>query len=634
MRPDSTSWRRLPVGAELSPSGGVHFRVWAPKRRDVAVRVEPTGELYSLRAEEPGYFSGVVNVAGVGTLYRFQLDGGDAFPDPASRFQPDGPHGPSMVVDPQAFRWTDAAWRGVRREDRVVYEMHIGTFTALGTWDAARSELRALAELGVTLLEVMPVSEFSGRFGWGYDGVDLFAPTRLYGEPDDFRRFVDAAHAIGLGVILDVVYNHLGPDGAYLRQFSDAYFSTRYTTDWGETLNFDDACAEPVREFCLSNARYWIAEYHLDGLRIDATQNMYDTSPRHILRDIGEQARAAAPERTLFIVAENEPQHARIVRTPDQGGFGLDALWNDDWHHSAMVGLTGRDEAYYADYRGTASELVAAAKFGFLFQGQWYSWQKNRRGSSSFDLEPTRFVHFLQNHDQVANSFRGDRLHKLTSPSHLRAMTALLLLGPQIPMLFQGQEFAASSPFLYFADHTPELMRLVQDGRAKFLAQFESIGLQDPSALPDPGDPSAFVRSKLDHAERARHTEAHALHRDLLALRRSDPVLRPSRHVRLDGATLAKQAFVLRYLAADGDDRLLLVNLDGPLHLETMSEPLLAPPERATWSTKWSSEDPAYGGLGGPCLARSMERWRIPGGCAVVLAPAPASPIDEVTAHG
>jgi maltooligosyltrehalose trehalohydrolase len=634
MHSNSHSWRRLPIGAELSPGGGVHFRVWAPERHEVAVRVEPTGELYPLRAEEAGYFSGSISTARAGSLYRYQLDGGGAFPDPASRFQPDGVHGPSMVVDPHTFRWTDAAWPGVRREERVVYEMHIGTFTTPGTWDAALLELPALAELGVTLLEVMPVSEFAGRFGWGYDGVDLFAPTRLYGEPDNFRRFVDAAHAVGLGVVLDVVYNHLGPDGNYLRQFSDAYFSTRYTTDWGETLNFDDACSAPVREFCLANARYWIDEYHLDGLRIDATQNMYDNSPRHILREIGEQARAAAPGRTVFVVAENEPQEARIVRPPDQGGFGLDALWNDDWHHSAMVRLTGRDEAYYADYRGTASELVAAAKFGFLFQGQWYSWQEKRRGSPSFDLEPTHFVHFLQNHDQVANSFRGDRLHKLTSASHLRAMTALLLLGPQIPMLFQGQEFAASSPFLYFADHTPELMELVQHGRATFLAQFESIGVQDPSALPDPGDPAAFVRSKLDHAERAQHTEAYALHRDLLAMRRSDPVLGSSRDVRLDGAVLAREALVLRFFEPDGDDRLLLMNLGDPLHLEIMSEPLLAPPERATWTTLWSSEDPAYGGLGGPRLAPSMKQWRMPGGCAVVLAPAPASLLDEVPTHG
>jgi maltooligosyltrehalose trehalohydrolase len=362
----SPGFRRLPIGAELTPDGSTHFRVWAPRRRTVAVRLEPDGSSHALRREESGYHSGLVADAQPGTRYRLQLDGGAAYPDPASRFQPDGPHGPSVVVDPGGFAWTDRAWRGVAPEDRVIYELHVGTFTTDGTWEAAMSELAVLAELGVTMIELMPVAEFAGRFGWGYDGVDLFAPTHLYGMPDDFRCFVDLAHALGLGVILDVVYNHLGPDGNYLRQYAEQYFSTRYTTDWGEALNFDDRCAEPVRELCLANVRHWIGEYHLDGLRIDATQNMYDKSARHIICDIAECARATAPGRATFIVAENEPQETRLLRATRDDGFGLDALWNDDWHHSAAVALTGRDEAYYSDYRGTASELIAAAKYGFL----------------------------------------------------------------------------------------------------------------------------------------------------------------------------------------------------------------------------------------------------------------------------
>jgi maltooligosyltrehalose trehalohydrolase len=614
----------------------VHFRVWAPQRRDVAVRLEPDGALYPLRREERGYHSGCVSAAGPGTLYRLQLDGGDAYPDPTSRFQPHGPLGPSQVVDPDRFLWTDHGWRGVEPEARVVYEMHIGTFTEGGTWSAAMHELPAVAELGVTLIELMPVAEFAGRFGWGYDGVNLFAPTHLYGTPDNFRGFVDLAHALGIGVILDVVYNHLGPDGNYLRQFADEYFSTRYVTDWGEALNFDDQFAEPVREFCLANARHWIGEYHLDGLRIDATQNMYDASARHIICDIGEHARAAAPERTLFLVAENEPQEAQLVRATHDGGLGLDALWNDDWHHSATVALTGRAEAYYTDYRGSASELVAAAKYGFLYQGQWYTWQQQRRGTPALGLEPSRFVHFLQNHDQVANSLRGDRVHRLTSPCRLRALTALLLLGQQIPMLFQGQEFAASSPFLYFADHTPALMTMVRQGRATFLAQFESIA--DSAAAGqlyyDPGDPSTFLRSKLDHAERARHAETFALHRDLLALRRADSVLGSARDVHIDGAVLARDALVLRFFSTTGADRLLIINLGGPLHFDIMPEPLLAPPAQSSWRALWSSEDPAYGGLGTPWLAPTMQGWRIPGGCAVVLAPMAAQASTEVRAHG
>jgi maltooligosyltrehalose trehalohydrolase len=517
----------------------------------------------------------------------------------------------------------------------VIYEMHVGTFTAQGAWESAMDELPALAELGVTVLEVMPVNDFAGRFGWGYDGVNLFAPTRLYGAPDDFRRFVDRAHELGLGVILDVVYNHVGPDGNHLREYADEYFSTRYTSDWGDTLNFDDEGAGPVREFCLANARHWITEYHLDGLRIDATQNMYDASPRHILCDIAEHVRAAASARTLFIVAENEPQEARLVRATDEGGFGLDALWNDDWHHSALVGLTGRDEAYYTDYRGSASELVAAAKFGFVYQGQRYAWQQKRRGTSTRGLEPSRFVHFLQNHDQVANSFRGDRLHRLTSPGRLRAITALLLLGPQTPMLFQGQEFAASSPFLYFADHSPELMTQVRKGRSDFLAQFPSIAAPEmQAALHDPGDATAFARSKLDHADRLRHAAIFALHRDLLALRRDDVVINSAAGARVEGAVLAQDALVLRFMSSTDDDRILLVNLGGPLHLDIMPEPLLAPPERAVWRMRWSSEDPAYGGLGVPDLSPTMEGWCLPGGSALVLAPAPDIPYRPETAHG
>jgi maltooligosyltrehalose trehalohydrolase len=635
MRTDSPSWRRFPIGAEPAPGGGTHFRVWAPKRRAVTVEVEP-GRRTALTAEAGGYFSGTVSSAGTGSRYRFLLDDAGSFPDPASRFQPDGPHGPSVVVDPRRFAWSDAGWRGVPDEDRVLYELHVGTFTPGGSWASALEELPTLAELGITLIELLPVNEFAGRFGWGYDGVDLFAPTRLYGTPDDFRRFVDLAHAFGMGVILDVVYNHLGPDGNYLRQFADEYFSSRYTTDWGEALNFDEPGSGPVRELCLTNGRYWIEEFHLDGLRLDASQNVYDTSERHILQEIAHAVRAAAPSRTTFVIAENEPQDARLVQRAEEGGMELDALWNDDWHHSAMVALTGRNEAYYADYRGSAAELVAAAKYGFLFQGQWYTWQEQPRGRLAFDLPPRRFVHFLQNHDQVANSFRGDRLHSLSAASRWRAMTALLLLGPQIPMLFQGQEFDASTPFLYFADHVPELMTHVRRGRAEFLAQFQSIAPEaDAGTLVDPGDRATFERSKLDHGERARHAAAFALHRDLLRLRRSDPVLRPSARTRVDGAVLSEQAFVLRYFDANGRDRLLLVNLGPPLAFGLLPEPLLAPPSRNGWRLLWSSESPTYGGLGTPAVPVHLHGWCMPGGSAVVLAPnTEAGASAEPSAHG
>ncbi|MBY0430339.1 MAG: malto-oligosyltrehalose trehalohydrolase, partial [Rhodospirillales bacterium] len=359
--------------------------------------------------------------------------------------------------------------------------------------------LEGLAGLGITVLELMPAADFPGHFGWGYDGVNLFAPTRLYGRPDDFRAFVDHAHGVGLAVILDVVYNHFGPDGNYLKCFAENYVTDRYKTEWGEAVNFDGPDAGPVRTFFLTNARYWIEEFHLDGLRLDATQCFYDASDEHILSALSQTVRQAAGKRRTLLVAENEPQHPRLVRSVKSGGYGLDMLWNDDLHHSAMVALTGRNEAYYKDHAGKPQEFISAAKYGYLYQGQYYSWQSKRRGLPALDLEPWHFVNYLQNHDQVANSAHGWRAHRLTSPGRWRAMTALLLLLPGTPMLFQGQEFSASAPFLYFADHKPDLGRLVASGRAEFLSQFPSV--TDPAVqehLADPRARATFEASRLD----------------------------------------------------------------------------------------------------------------------------------------
>jgi maltooligosyltrehalose trehalohydrolase len=607
----------------VQPAGGVHFRVWAPARKRVEVALDG-GAAFPLEAERGGYFSGFAATAGHGTRYRFRLDDSpDLYPDPASRFQPEGPHGPSQVVDPSRFAWTDQGWRGVGLRGQVLYEMHIGTFTRAGTWAAAARELPELAAAGITVLEVMPVAEFPGRFGWGYDGVNLFAPTRLYGDPDDFRRFVDRAHAAGLGVLLDVVYNHFGPDGNYLKQFAPAYFTDRYKNEWGEALNFDGPDAGPVRELFVANAGYWIAEFHLDGLRLDATQQIFDASEENILTAVGREVRRAAAGRETLVFAENEEQEAFMARPPERGGYGLDGLWNDDFHHSAMVALTGRSEAYYSDYRGAPQEFVAAAKWGYLFQGQYYTWQKKPRGTPALDLEPAAFVTFLQNHDQVANSARGLRCHLLSSPGRYRALTALLLLGPGTPMLFQGQEYAASSPFYFFADHNPELAKLVYKGRLKFLSQFPSVG--DPevrSCVPDPAAPRTFECCKLDFTERELHREAYALHRDLLRLRREDPVFLAQRPRGVDGAVLGPHAFLLRFFADDGMDRLLLVNLGRDLDLAPGPEPLLAPPQGCVWEKCWSSESPRYGGGGTAPLDRE-GCMHLPGEAAVVLVPRP-----------
>jgi maltooligosyltrehalose trehalohydrolase len=501
--------------------------------------------------------------------------------------------------------------------------MHIGTYTPDGTYAAASEHSQRLAELGINLIEIMPVAEFPGRFGWGYDGVNLFAPTRLYGTPDDLRSFVDKAHALGIGVILDVVYNHLGPDGNYLKEFSGHYFTDRHKNEWGQAINFDDKDSGPVREFFVSNAAYWIDEFHLDGLRLDATQQIFDCSKEHVLSEINRAVRKAAGSRRTYLTAENEVQDARLVRPPERGGYGLDALWNDDFHHTARVALTGKRDAYYVDYKGTPQELVSAVKRGFLYQGQWYGWQKKTRGEPALDLKSVQFIQFIENHDQVANSLQGHRVWQLTSPGKFRAMTALLLLSPQTPMLFQGQEFADSTRFVFFADHHPELARLVAAGRKEFVRQFRAI--TDPDAqpcIPDPGSEEAFLACKVNHQDREKNSNVYAMHRDLLRIRRDDPVISNAQTAEVDGAVLGADALLLRFFGENGDDRLLLVNLGRDLSLSPAPEPLLAPPEETQWELKWSSESACYGGCGTIPL-HPDERWELPAETAMLLEPSP-----------
>jgi maltooligosyltrehalose trehalohydrolase len=614
--------RRFPIGAEPA-SGGVYFRVWAPQAKRVEVVVGPdnSSRPEELAAEAQGYFAGFVPACEPGNLYRFRLDGREQMlPDPASRFQPEGPFGPSMIIDPSRFEWSDSHWNGARLENQVIYEMHIGTFTVEGTWQAASRQLAELRNLGVTVLEIMPVNDFCGNFGWGYDGVNFFAPTRLYGAPDDLRRFVDEAHCVGLAVILDVVYNHAGPTGNFLKDFSKDYFTDRYENEWGEAINFDGANSAPVREFFLSNARYWISEFHLDGLRLDATQALFDASQKHILGELVEIVRQAAAPRSTIIIGENEPQDSKLMRPPGDKGYGLDGLWNDDFHHTATVALTGHNEAYYADYRGTPQEFISAVKHGYLYQGQYYRWQKKRRGTPSAGITPRSFVNYLQNHDQIANNGRGWRVHRLTDAALYRAVTAFFLLAPQTPMLFQGQEFAASTPFAYFADHHGDLAEKVKQGRREFLQQFSSLATEAMQAqLADPTDPRVFASCKLDFSERERHHEAYALHRDLLRLRREDPAFISQTAGAVDGAVLADHAFVLRFFAPEGKDRLLLINFGLDTLLSPLSEPLLAPVPGTLWQVLWSSEDPRYGG-GGALPVENDLGWSIIGRSAVVLA--------------
>ncbi|HEX2869047.1 MAG TPA: malto-oligosyltrehalose trehalohydrolase [Ignavibacteriales bacterium] len=616
--------RRLPIGAEVLKDGGVHFRIWAPKHKKAEIILQEEGfskgRSYEMTPEDNGYFSALVDIAREGTLYRFRLDGnGDLHPDPASRYQPEGPHGPSQVIDAEKFRWSDSQWKGPEAKGQVIYEMHIGTFTREGTYLSAVKELKHLKETGITILEIMPLAEFQGNFGWGYDGVDLFAPEHIYGKPDDLRIFIDQAHREGLSVILDVVYNHLGPDGNYLMEFSDDYFTDKYKNEWGEAINFDGENAKGAREFFITNARYWIEEFHFDGLRLDATQQMFDESTPHILAEITKAVRKAGKERNTFIVAENEPQESKLVKPLEEGGYGMDCLWNDDLHHSAIVALTGHNEAYYTDYLGKPQEFISALKWGYLYQGQYYKWQNKRRGSQSFSLKAWNFCTFIQNHDQIANSGRGQRIHELTSPGKYKAMTALIILAPGTPMLFQGQEFASSSPFYYFADHNEELSKKVKEGRFEFLAQFPSLATPEMQAcLPDPASINTFEKSKIDFTERKTNAGIYKMHRDLLTLRREDPVLSRQDRENMYGAVLSDGAFLLRFFDAEERDRLLIVNFGRDLKLSVSPEPLLAPPEGKKWSLLWASENPEYGGCGSPEVEADGQ-WKIQGYAAVLL---------------
>jgi maltooligosyltrehalose trehalohydrolase len=582
---------------------------------------ERPGRAQRLEKDANGYFSGWVSELRAGHRYGYRLDGEDAiYPDPASRSQPEGPHGPSLIVDANLYRWKVSGFGGAVPRGQVLYEMHVGTFTPEGTYAAAAREFAELARIGITTLELMPVAEFPGRFGWGYDGVSLWAPTHLYGDPDDLRRFVDEAHQHGLSVILDVVYNHLGPDGNYLHAFSPDYFTDRYPNEWGKSLNFDGENSGPVREFFVENARYWIDEFRFDGLRLDATQSIIDHSPRHVIADITEAARAAGRERNsaIYICAENEPQDTQLVKPSADGGYGCDALWNDDFHHTARAALTGRREAYYHDYLGTPQELISALKWGYLYQGQYYYWQKKARGASALELEAQNFITYLQNHDQVANSIAGDRIGALTSPALLRAMTTLWLLSPPTPMLFQGQEFGASGPFLYFADHNDKLAPMVHEGRKKFLAQFPSVASAGGTEqISDPRAPATFERCKLDFGERVAHAPLYDLHIDLLALRRDDAGIAAQRADQMHGACLGPRALLVRIFHASGD-RLIVVNLGDDLALDPAPEPLLAARSGHTWRRLLTSEDVKYGGKG-YAEPHAKGVWQLTARCSSVF---------------
>ncbi|MBN1603288.1 MAG: DUF3459 domain-containing protein [Chitinispirillaceae bacterium] len=588
--------RKYPVGAELLNDGGVHFRVWAPECKIAEVcimkdRNDSDYRRFDLFNENNGYFSGHIPDVAEGMMYKYLLNNEQLLPDPASFYQPSGPFGFSQIINLNTFKWNNGFYTQPSR--KIIYEMHIGTFTPEGTFRSACQYLKQLSEMGVTILELMPVAEFNGSFGWGYDGVQQFAPYHLYGTPDEFRLFIDTAHQCGLGVLLDVVYNHLGSDASYFKEFSRDYFSTKYSNEWGKALNFDQENCLPVREYFVTNALFWVSEYHIDGFRFDATQQIFDESHIHIIKEIVQTIKNSFPQKQFFFSAENEVQNARELQN-----YGINSVWNEDFHRCATVAITSHNEAYFSDYKGTPQELLSCVKFGFLFQGQYCAWQKKSRGSPALTMDHSIFINYIQNHDQVANTLRGVRIGQIASPSVYRCFSALLLLSPQIPLIFQGQEYCCTSPFYYFSDN-PQRAERITNGRKQFLSQFESIKNADGPLTPLPYMPEAFYSSKIDPQRLAHSDPIYVMYSDLLKIRHSDHVFSKNGLEFIDGAIISENLLCIRYCGNnDNEDRLVLCNLGIDITLSSIPEPLIAPPEGYSWKLTWYSENTLYGGNG------------------------------------
>jgi len=500
------------------------FRVWAPRARRVDLMLRGH-ERHALDGpDELGWYSVDVEAA-PGDDYAYSLDGGDPRPDPRSPWQPAGVHGPSRLVDHAGFAWSDDEWQGgAPLADAVVYELHVDTFSAEATYEGVIPKLDHLVALGVTAVELLPVVEYPGRWGWGYDGVDLYAPKSGDGGPEGLKRLVDACHAKGLSVIIDVVYNHLGPAGNYLGEYGP-YFTDRYGTPWGEAVNLDGADSDAVRDFVLDNALMWLRDYHADGLRLDAVHAIVDTSAMHILEEMAGRVDELEAElgRPKYLIAESDLNDPRVVAGRDVGGLGMDAQWSDDFHHALHAVLTGERAGYYSDF-GSLDQLATALRQAFVYDGNYAPHRRRRHGRTPAGIPSTRFLGYLQNHDQIGNRAHGERSSMLMSEGLLKAAAALVLLGPSVPMLFQGEEWGASTPFLYFTDHDdPELGKAVTEGRRR---EFASFGW-DPADVPDPQDPTTFERSKLDWDEPGRPPHSGLLdwHTQLIALRRSMPEL-------------------------------------------------------------------------------------------------------------
>ncbi|MHC5538976.1 malto-oligosyltrehalose trehalohydrolase [Singulisphaera rosea] len=594
----SEGWRGK-LGA-VPESAGVRFRVWAPRAHSVELVLEsPEGrpESLPLGKADDGLFDGTFPEVRVGDRYRYRVDDNGPFPDPASRFQPEGVHGPSEVVDPGTFRWSDHGWKGIGPDELVVYELHVGTFTKEGTFLAAIDRLPALRDLGVTAVELMPVADFSGVRSWGYDGVDLFAPSRCYGRPEDLRRLVDEAHRLGLAVLLDVVYNHFGPVGNYTGAFSPNYLSTTHQNAWGSSVNLDGDGSSMVREFFVENALHWVHEYHIDGLRLDATHALVDDGPQHFVAELTERVRSSSPDRRILVIAEDHRNLATMVRPSWAGGWDLDGVWADDFHHQVRRLLAGDNEGYYRDYTGTIPDLVDTINLGWFYCGEHSVHLDEPRGTDPVQVPPRRFVTCLQNHDQIGNRAFGERLHHQVDQAAYRAASALLLVSPATPMLFMGQEWAATSPFLFFTDHDEDLGKLVTEGRRREFRHF--MAFIDPEArerIPDPQSPSTFERSRLDwsEVEREPHASTLRLYKALLKLRRNEPALRSDRRENFKALPLDDGTLLLLRADDRGGNLILIARLRGAGVVDLQGNPDLHFLKGRPWEVVLTTEDPAF----------------------------------------
>ena len=598
----TTRSRHSSFGATLLENGAVAFHVWAPFAKEMQVKLigQALPSQVAMEPKERHCFEAVVPAIPAGTRYFYQINGDKDRPDPYSRFQPEGVHGPSEIIDPNAFAWSDQAWRGIPLEEYIFYELHTGTFTPEGTFDAIIPHLNYLKhELGVTAIQIMPIAQFPGRRNWGYDGVHLFAPQNSYGGPDGLRRLVDACHTAGMAVVLDVVYNHLGHEGNYLREFGP-YFTSKYKTPWGDAVNYDDAGSDFVRRYVIDNALYWIRQYHIDALRLDAVHAIYDFSAKHILREMKEAVEDAARGlgRPAYLIAESDLNDPKVIRSPERGGYGLDAQWNDDFHHCLHTLLTGERAGYYQDF-GQLDQMAQAMREGFVVAGVYSTYRDRIHGSPAGDQPSWKFVVFSQNHDQVGNRALGDRLSTLISFEARKLAAAAVLLAPNLPLLFMGEEYGETAPFQYFTHYQdPVLGEAVRKGRWE-----EAVGFGWKGEVPDPQSEETFRRSKLDLSLRRRepHSRLLAFYQRLIALRKSEPLLNPN----------AGSALIERYdreggLAIQRGDRIWIVL---SFNREPVSLSLSPPP--GEWKRLLDSQEKQFDGSEEALLPL---RWE--GGCA------------------